>query len=165
MFWLHFVESQAFTFALMKYSRLSKEQLIEMENEFIDFLVVNGITADDWEKLKDASPSKADDIIDQFSDVVWEGTLRKATYLERSTEDKLFCFKFEKDKVLLLLIKSKSGREIHAASFHEQNLSDLTVQKAEKGYTQKREAEMFQLITSGAEISNGELFKRLSLAI
>lgn len=149
----------------MKYSRLSTEQLKELESEFIDFLVVNGIAADDWEELKRSNPSIAEDIIDQFSDVVWEGTLRKAMYLERSTEDKLFCFKCENEKILLILIRSKSGKQISVENFHQMSYQDLTIQKAEKAYAHSREAEMYQLIKSGAEISNGELFKKLSLAI
>ena len=71
------------TFEAMKYSRLSAEQLRELEKEFVDFLVVNGIVAEDWIALKENEPLNADKIIDQFSDVVWEGTLRKLKYLNK----------------------------------------------------------------------------------
>ena len=36
----------------MKYIRLSKEQLDEMHQEFINFLAAQSITADEWEDIK-----------------------------------------------------------------------------------------------------------------
>ncbi len=36
----------------MKYRRLDKEELEELEQEFIKFLAVNTVTADDWAKIQ-----------------------------------------------------------------------------------------------------------------
>ena len=47
----------------MKYERLSKNELEELEKEFVDFLVVNGITAQDWVAIKENEPLNADEII------------------------------------------------------------------------------------------------------
>ena len=66
----------------LKYKRLSIEQLKELEKEFVDFLVVNGILAEDWLKLKETDPDKAEQMVDLFSDVVFEGILRKTDFIE-----------------------------------------------------------------------------------
>ena len=41
---------------MVKYRALTHEELESMEKEFIDFLVLNGITGEDWEKLKNEKP-------------------------------------------------------------------------------------------------------------
>ena len=51
----------------MKYERISKVELEKMEKEFIDFLVVNGITAADWVLIKENEPLTADKIINNIS--------------------------------------------------------------------------------------------------
>ena len=50
----------------MKYRRLTLEELKPLENEFIDFLVVNGVIADDWEQLLANDVEKSNQIIDAF---------------------------------------------------------------------------------------------------
>ena len=59
----------------MKYRRLTLEELEPLENEFIDFLVVNGIIADDWRHLLAHDLEKSNQIIDAFSEVVFEGIM------------------------------------------------------------------------------------------
>ena len=51
-----------------KYRELTTLELKELEKEFIDYLIVNGITADDWVKIKEEQQEKAEDIITLFSD-------------------------------------------------------------------------------------------------
>ena len=66
----------------MKYARLTKEQLEEMHQEFINFLATQSITADEWEKIKKEKPETAEEELDIFSDLIWEGVLNKVEYLE-----------------------------------------------------------------------------------
>ena len=47
-----------------KYRLLTLEELQELEKEFVEYLVLNGITADDWEKIKKENPSSARHIIE-----------------------------------------------------------------------------------------------------
>ena len=54
----------------MKYTRIPSDELEKLEDEFVNFLVVNGITADDWVAIKENEPMNAAEIVDQFSDVV-----------------------------------------------------------------------------------------------
>ena len=48
---------------MTKYRRLTLEELEELQKEFVDFLVINGITAEDWVKLKDNEVDKSELII------------------------------------------------------------------------------------------------------
>ena len=67
------------------YRRLNTEELASLEKEFIDFLVVNGITAPDWEQMKKDNPENSDQMIELFSEVVFEGIFRKTKFLKIST--------------------------------------------------------------------------------
>ena len=66
----------------MKYSRLTKEQFEELEQEFINFLATQSITGDEWANLKANKPELAEVELDVFSDLIWEGVLNQAKYLE-----------------------------------------------------------------------------------
>jgi hypothetical protein len=130
----------------MKYNRLPQEELEKLEKEFVDFLVVNGITAEDWETIKQ-DHSKANDIIDQFSDVIWEGILRKAEYLEFTQGELVYCFWFEPKLAHLVVLKRKDEDV------------EIVQEKQSKPYKTSREMELFKLIQSGALITEGELFR------
>ncbi len=125
----------------MKYSRLPEEELHNLEKEFIDFLVVNGITADDWVKLKEEDSEASEAIIDQFSDVIWEGVLRKTEYLEKKEEGIAYYFKCDETEIHLIRIIRNGDK--------------MVKQVASKSYKKERESELFDMIQSGCEITDG----------
>jgi hypothetical protein len=129
----------------MKYERISNIELEKMEKEFIDFLVVNGITASDWVSIKENEPLTADEIINQFSDVVWESILRSTKYLDKIENDISYFFKCDTEEISLILIDKLN-----------KNKKTTT-----KKYSKTREQEMFDMILSGCVISDGKNFKEL----
>lgn len=129
----------------MKYKPLSKEDLNELEKEFIDFLVINGITADNWTTLKNEQTSAAEEIINQFSDVVWEQTLRTTQYLVKREPLRVYCFHCrEKEIALKLFDKEKNS-----------------LKQTSKPYDNTRELELFQMIEQGCEIDKDALYEKL----
>jgi len=131
----------------MKYTRLQVEELHELEKEFINFLVVNGITADDWVAIKENEPVNAEEIINQFSDVVWEGVLRGVQYLKKAEKDTVFYFKANKEDIhLIRIVQVDSKAEQHIAS---------------KKYSTVRELELFDMIQNGCTINDGKEYKTL----
>lgn len=131
----------------MKYERISQEELEKMEKEFIDFLVINGITAADWISIKENEPLNADKIINQFSDVVWESILRSTKYLDKIEENTSYFFKCDVEDIYLIMI----------------NNGNKTKKATSKKYTKSREQEMFDMILSGCVISDGKNFKELDV--
>lgn len=131
----------------MKYVRLSKSELEELQKEFIDFLVVNGITAEDWIAIKENEPVNADEIINQFSDVVWEGVLRGVQYLKKIEKETAYYFKTDKEDISLIrVVKVGDRAEQHTAS---------------KKYIKTRELEIFEMIENGCTISDGAEYCQL----
>ena len=131
----------------MKYSRLPDAELHKLEKEFVDFLVVNGITADDWEKLKQNDLDASNGIVDQFSDVVWEGVLRNTKYLEKREEGVAYYFRCDADQIHLTRIVEQASKVVK--------------QTASKPYSGNREEELFRMIQSGCEITDGRRFEAL----
>ena len=76
----------------MIFKRLSDTDLKKLEKEFVDFLVLNGITADDWVELKKSKPQNASQMVDSFSDAIYAGMMRKVQYLERISKSEIMCF-------------------------------------------------------------------------
>ncbi len=82
----------------MKYSRLTKEQFEELHQEFINFLATQAIDKAEWDKIKTENPEVAEQELDVFSDLVWEGVLGRVEYLEHFSKNHIFLFQcFDKD--------------------------------------------------------------------
>lgn len=151
-----------------KYRALTSAELGELEKEFIEYLIVNGITADDWMKLKKDEPEKAEDILLLFSDVVFEGILRKVSFLEKRMSNELMIFQCLADRMVLVGITSSSLDFTDQNSLEKainQPPGDAEVYTTEKAYHPDRELELFKMIESGCTITDGKLFKTLSLSL
>ena len=71
----------------MKYSRLSKEQFEELHVEFTNFLASQQIDKEEWDRLKQENSKIVDQELDVFSDLVWEGVLQAAQYIEHFSKN------------------------------------------------------------------------------
>ena len=150
----------------MKYRKLTSEELNELEKEFIDFLVVNGITADDWVKLKEENVNKAELIIDSFSDVVFESAMRKIKYLKFVTPKSIKCFQCLDQEIVLVAVDADKGTDVDFTMDNWKNdLLNSSVYTTTKKYNKVREIELFDMVQLGAEVSKGEMFKQLCMII
>jgi hypothetical protein len=148
----------------MKYRRLTKEQLEEMHQEFINFLASQSITANEWAEIKKNKPGVAEEEIDVFSDLVWEGVLQKAEYLEHIAPRTMNLFKLGKKEMQVISIMV--GDELidittpSGYKWLQNNLLDDEVKifTAGKAYSDDPNADKFKLIESGAVITKGQLY-------
>lgn len=92
----------------MKYARLTKEQFEELHKEFINFLATQSITADEWADIKVNKPEVAEQELDVFSDLVWEGVLTKVNYLEHISPQQMHLFHLKENEMELIAIKIKN---------------------------------------------------------
>ncbi|MEL6536047.1 MAG: DUF6495 family protein [Bacteroidota bacterium] len=154
-----------------KFRTLTSEELHDLEKEFVEFLVINGVMADDWEKLKAETPEKAEGIIDSFSDVVFESTLQQIHYLEIRTTHDLKVFQCGVETIVLVGLRAPQhvAVDFRDETFLQNALiqppQELELYTTSKPYTQERSQELFQLTEQGCVITDGKLFKALSLAL
>ena len=155
---------------MAKYRALNLEELQSLEKEFVDFLVINGITADEWVKLKAEQPEEATRMTELFSDVVFEGILRKVNFLDYHSQYEVRTFQCLPEKMVLVGLKATpaEGVDFREPDFVNQAIQNppagLSIYTTEKAYSGSREAELFEMIQSGCQITEGQLFKALLLA-
>lgn len=154
----------------MKYRRLSDVELQELEKEFVNFLVANTITADDWLKLKEIDSEKAEVLIELFSDVVLDKVLRKVQFVEHRGERDLIVFHCGKEEIELFGLTVSEELEVdltNEASVISMLLNSEMLDgkvksfRQTKSYTKERELEVFEMIQSGCLITDDSIFNTL----
>ena len=148
----------------MKYSRLTKEQFEELHQEFINFLATQSITADEWTNLKTNKPELAEMELDVFSDLIWEGALNKAEYIEHFAPQHMYLFHLDEDNMHAIIVNLKNDVDIttkEGYTWLRENLMDDNVEflQADKDYTEDKNLDKFKMIEQGASITKGDLFK------
>ena len=155
----------------MKYRRLGLDELQQLEQDFINFLAANSVTSDDWEKLKQESPEKVEQLLDIFSDMVFDKTLEKVQYLEQKAARELRTFHCLPEHMIMLglRIQGQTQLDFRQQQSPQEMMQQLQASRAqlqlfrgEKAYRQDRKLEIFHLMEQGALISkDGQLFKTL----
>lgn len=152
----------------MQYARLTKEQLEELHQEFINFLATQSITSEEWKDIKTNKPHIAEEELDIFSDLVWERVLINAHFLEHVSSNQIHLFALEEDKMSLIAVKvdnpdiditTKEGYQ-----WLQDNLGDdrVVFLNASKEYGEQPNLDKFALIRQGAQITKGDLFRWFS---
>ncbi len=148
----------------MKYTRLTKQQLEELHQEFINFLATQSITGEEWEGIKTDKPEVAEEEIDVFSDLVWEGVLTKVEYLENISAQNMHLFHLTDKEMKLISVKvmnpnidlsTSEGFEWFKKNWQSDFVEYLTASKA---YTDDKNLDKFDLIKQGAVITKGDLY-------
>lgn len=153
------------------YRTLELIELEELKKEFIDFLVLNGIPADEWEHIKKDDIQSANVTIDLFSDVVFESILRKVKFLEFRDAKHLHVFQCLHDQLILVAMEADKDEEIDFLNPDFISSAMLTppngvkVFTSTKNYSKTRELELFEMIQNGCVITDDRLFKALCLAL
>tara|TARA_B100000767_G_scaffold112314_1_gene107280 strand:- start:657 stop:1130 length:474 start_codon:yes stop_codon:yes gene_type:complete len=148
----------------MKYSRLSKDQFVELHKEFIDFLSSNSITFEDWTILKQNNDGKAEGLLDLFSDIVWAKVLDKTQFLENISKNHIYLFSFGNSQMNFIAIYTENKLVDFTTndgfSWLRDNLFDDSVKiyNSNKNYSQDKLSDIFDLIKKGGIITKGELF-------
>lgn len=149
----------------MKYLRLTRQQLEELHQEFINFLATQSITGEEWEKLKKEKPEVAEEELDVFSDLIWEGVLSKVKFLENISAQQMHLFHTEEMEMKLISVKvmnpdvdltTKEGFSWFRKNYQSDFVEYLTASKA---YSADKNLDKFNLIKQGAVITKGELYQ------
>ncbi|WGK94226.1 MULTISPECIES: DUF6495 family protein [Flavobacterium] len=155
----------------MKYSRLTKEQFEELHPEFINFLASQSIDKAEWDIIKENKPEVAEQELDVFSDLIWEGVLTKAEYLEHFSKNHIFLFQCFDTYVNSIVLKSLVPDVDFLTKEGLQWLSDnmftetIEMKIGKKVFTEERNASIFGLIQQGAFLSDGQLYQQINSII
>ncbi len=149
----------------MKYKRLTIEELQALEPEFINFLASAQITGGDWIKMKNEELEKAEEMVDVFSDMVYEKVLSKIKFLEYRDAKSLTIFNCAEDKIILvgLRVSDNSPLDLTAsdvlAQWQQHNESGgIHIVRNERVYKEDRGIEVFELLQQGCLLTDDKLF-------
>ncbi|MEP2935633.1 MAG: DUF6495 family protein [Gilvibacter sp.] len=151
----------------MKYARLTMEQFLALENEFIRFLATQSITGPEWEQIKKNKPEVAEAELDVFSDLIWEGVLAKVRYLENTNAQQCFLFGIADNGMELIHIKIKdkskdlNNPEDLAWVCNNMNHRSISVKHGQKKFMTDKHQEIFRLLQQGAQITEGTYFEAI----
>ncbi len=154
-----------------KYRLLTDSELIEMKQDFINYLVINGITSDEWKKLLETDKEKAQTIVDLFSDVVFEKILRSVNFVLKTTKKEIIAFHCMEETIEMCGLIAGEQLDVDftnhevIASLIANPVKGLETINAEKPYSKTRELEIFELTQNGGLISDGNVFNALKTII
>tara|TARA_A200000113_G_scaffold225010_1_gene244491 strand:- start:1875 stop:2348 length:474 start_codon:yes stop_codon:yes gene_type:complete len=151
----------------MKYTRLSKEQFENLHEEFSLFLATQSIDKIQWDQIKSQNPSLTEELLDLFSDMVWDKSLNKIIYLENRSDHHFFLFKCEDSQIDLILIQlDKSCPSLLQEDYKQwlsKHLADSSVSifQSTRSFENGFKEEKFKLMEKGASVSDGKTFEDL----
>lgn len=152
----------------MKYKRLTKEQFEALHQEFSNFLASQSIDKAEWDSIKTNKPEVAEQELDVFSDLIWEGVLTNAQYLEHFSKNHIFLFHCQEKLIQSIVLKSLEPEVDFMQKEGLQWLSDnlftdtVEIHLGKKAYEQERNTAIFDLITQGAILSDGKLYLQIN---
>ena len=152
---------------MAKYRILTTEELVPLEKEFINFLVLNGITGEDWQKLKKKNPDNAAGILESFSDVVFTKILKKCRYIENHSPKHLMAIFCDNEEMHLQGLEVPIETNIdftdpkEFAKLKTAPPEGLQRIKTQKKYSEDREMEIWKMLNNGFFISDQKLYMTL----
>jgi len=151
----------------MKFRYLTNEELELLEEDFVQFLIVNGVEGKKWEKINSENHANALELVGLFSDLVLQKSLEKVDFGEFSNKSQFFIFAFKSEEIELVAVQS-SDPQLDISIFENliesiQNYpTALSIFKQKKIYSRSREEEIFALMNNGLLLSNQKQFDLLN---
>lgn len=155
----------------MKYKRLSKEQFESLHQEFANFLASQSIDKKEWDLLKANNHEVAEQELDVFSDLIWEGVLTNANFLEHFSKNHIFLFHCQEKLIQSIVLKSLDPTidfmNQEGLKWLGNNLftDNVEMHLGKKEYNQERNTAIFELILQGAILSDGQLYIQVNSII
>ena len=127
-------------------------------------MATQSITGDEWQTIKENTPEVAEQELDVFSDMVWEGVLKKVVFLEHISPKQIHLFSLNETNMKVISMKLKRDIDLTTTegfNWLRENLlnDDVEFLQANKEYTKDKNLDKFTLIQQGAVITKGDLFK------
>lgn len=155
-----------------KFRRLRRDELEEVRDQFVKWLALNGIAADHWQDIKVNEPARADQLILQFSQLVFAGTIERVRYLIHRRPFDLRTYRTDEEKIYMrgILLSGETTIDFTKTDLPPAELFrrlktenvQAKIYRAERAYLSVgRDQDLFNLLEEGARIDEGELFEAL----
>lgn len=150
---------------------LTEEELVHFSEELKHFLIVNGVHAEEWEKMNHEEPSKARDLVGLFSDSILQRVYEKLSFLEFRSSDSCMLFHLGKERIDLVSIQAKQGGNVDLSTpegIHtalKEHAGQLAYFQTQKTYNATRELEIHRFLEQGCVPSSEEFWNNIQEVI
>ena len=157
----------------MEYRRLTLDELKELEPEFKRFLATHQLQPEDWENLKSEQPERVEELIDQFSDIVFDQVLGKVYYLEYRQAREISIFHFGEENMEIAGLRITSNNPdidlndkavINRLANNPNSMlaeGEIEVFNTHKPYQRSRKQEILHFWESGCVVGDEQLFRTI----
>ena len=153
----------------MRFRKLTEEELEALEQDFVQFLASQQISAKDWLTMKADSMEKVHALIDVFSDIVLEKVFNKIEYLQHRSKDSIRVFYCQQDKITMtgLMIADqemdlRNNEDLKIMSNPESIKGKIKIFQMDKQYKDQKADEIFSMIyKDGCQQAAPELYHML----
>jgi len=150
----------------MKYRLLNKEEMQIFDEDFKHFLIANGVSNEEWISLNQNDIKKATQLVELFSDTVFQKVYEKIQFIEFRSPESCIVFNCLPDSIELISINRKSDivdlstpESIQTALKNQSE--EINYFKSSKKYNTLRELEVHQMIENGCFNSSQEFWNSL----
>lgn len=109
----------------MQYRRLTTEELVPLEKDFALFLSTMQVTAEEWTEMKKSNFAAVEELLDIFSDLVFEKTLTAIKCIMLCSKNALHIFLFSQDHHAEMLSTLKNKPHIPGWSLEDATIQDI----------------------------------------
>jgi hypothetical protein len=153
---------------MVKYRVLTTYELEQLEPHFIKFLAFYGIPSDRWEEMKKNQDDGVLDMIDIFSNFVYDTTIENITYMKIATPKDIREVLCEEKSVKVYGLEVDDDSPINLTDpkylekiFDGELTEGISIYSAEAPYKGTRGYYIFELLEIGFRASDGKLFELL----
>jgi hypothetical protein len=152
----------------MRFRRLTTEELLSLETEFKQFLIIHELYDEEWRKLAQEEPDRAEKFIELFSDVVFEKIFNELSYLVHFSDNLVSFFDVRFDPLKAFHIQSPSGISLeNEGALKEafiQYSDKLSFYKGQKNNIKNKAEEVWALIQKGSQKCDETYFNHYAQA-
>jgi hypothetical protein len=150
----------------MKYRYLTDDELKILEDELVQFLIVNGIDGAEWKRINEEQPKRALELVGVFSDLVIERSIEKIRFGEITENNQYFIFAFHSDDIELIgartINKSCTFKSFEALlEMIKSDSKNIELFSQTKKYSPNRSDEIFRMLNNGLLLSEQNRFELL----
>lgn len=146
----------------MKYRMLTKEEMELFDEDFKHFMIVNGVSNEEWLEMNESNIEKATQLVEIFSDSVLQKVYEKIKFIEHRSKASCLVFKLNEKNIELISLNAKDDtvdlstpESIHDGLVNHSGSVGLF--KTSKDYTKNREEEIHQMLVQGC-VNSSEAF-------
>lgn len=147
----------------MKYKLLSPKEFQQLRPTFAEFLAARGLTPGAWEQIIQRDNERAKQLLEDFSDRIWESRLQQLAYLEHQNPTSIRIYHCKEKQVIVNILEGSAGEVDFSQPDSLDAGQSFKVEQQEQFYpAQERNAFIFDLIKLGARPSSKQRFEQIA---